>query len=302
MANVQAATTSKIHSSYILSFTFGAPRTHPPGITSRRYVVYGLISRASSYTMTPLEHGGSLKTCETKHDPLLSHYFPDLVSPSSTALSILSTSASTPVSQSTSATSREESPILSDKTRVRGRSPSFSPSPSPSLAPILPRISTRSHMNTYYGYPVVYDNASGSNQVPRLAAGRRRKRDLAKTLFILLIQRLATAIPNLFLEPVSSVVSHQHKTGLGPARGQQKRRLRTWVWWALCFWLVGSLRKVLRIRNGVVVNGVVSVDGRLRNMGISLLVGGEFLRRLWVSLNLAGVMGKTMAPAVPMLA
>ena len=249
--------------------------------------------------MTSLEYGGPLRTCETKHDPLLSRYFPDLVSPSPTPLSILSTSASTRVSHSTSATSREESTILSDKTRVPERSPSFSPSPS--LAPTLPRISTRSHMNTYYGYPVVYDKASGSNQTPQLAAGRRRKRDLAKTLFILLIQRLATAVPNLFLEPVSSVVSH-HKTGLGPARGEQKRRLRTWVWWTLCFWLVSSLRKVLRIRNGVIVNGVVSVDGRLRNMGISLLVGGEFLRRLWVSLNLAGVMGKMMAPAVPILA
>lgn len=250
--------------------------------------------------MTFLEHGGSLKTCETKYDPLLSHYFPDLVFPPSTALSILSTSTSTPVSQSTSATSREERTILSDKTGVRGRSPSFSPSPS--LPPILPRISTRSHMNTYYGYPVVYDKASGSNRAPQLAAGRRRKRDLAKTLFVLLIQRLAIAIPNLFLEPVSSVVLHWHKTGLGPVTGQQKRRLRTWVWWTLCFWLVASLRKVLRIRNGVIVNGVVSVDGRLRNVGISLLVGGEFLRRLWVSLNLAAVMGKMMAPAVPMLA
>lgn len=156
-------------------------------------------------------------------------------------------------------------------------------------------------MNTYYGYPVEYRNAAGSNQVPQLAAGRRRKRDLVKTLLILLIRRLANAVPNLFLEPVASVLQHRHGIGFSSSGLGNKRKWRAWVWWALCAWLVASFRKALRIRKGAIVNGVVSVDGRLRNMGISLLVGGEFLRRLWMALNMEGVLSRLAAP-VPMVA
>jgi hypothetical protein len=203
------------------------------------------------------------------------------VSPSSTTLFVPSTSApTTPVSHLTSPTSHKDSITSSGKEK----SQKLSPSPSP-LPPRRPRISPRSHMNTYYGYPVVYDSAAGLNQVPRLAAGRRRKRDLAKTLLILLIRRLSIAIPNLFLKPA---VGSQHRVGFISGG---IRRWRPWIWWTLCFWLVASLRKVLHIRRGAIMSRVVSVDGRLRNMGIGLLVGGEFLRRLWVPSNLTSGVG-----------
>ena len=212
------------------------------------------------------------------------------MSPSSTTLFVPSTSASTtPVSHFTSPTFHKDS-ITASRKKISQKLPPSSPSPLP-LPPCRPRISPRSHMNPYYGYPVVYDNAAGLNQVPRLAAGRRRKRDLAKTLLILLIRRLAMAIPNIFLKPA---VGSQHRIGF---MSGGIRRLRPWIWWTLCFWLVASLRKVLRIRRGATMSRVVGVDGRLRNMGIGLLVGGEFLRRLWVPLNLASGVGMPPTPA-----
>jgi hypothetical protein len=242
------------------------------------------------------EHGGRLKFFHNKHDPFLSCYLPDLVPPSSTTLSIPSTFASTtPVSHSTSPTSHEENIASSSKAVAQRQLPSLSPSPPPP-ASSRPRIPARSHMNTYYGYPVEYENAAGPNQVPQLAAGRRRKRDLAKTLLILIIRRLAIAVPNLFLEPVAGIVSHRHGPGFGPTGLGNKRKWRAWVWWTLCAWLIASFRKFLRIRSGVIVNGVVSVDGRLRNMGMSLLFGGELLRRLWVALNMTAIVGRLTAP------
>lgn len=138
-------------------------------------------------------------------------------------------------------------------------------------------MSPRSHLNPYYGYPVTYTETAGPNQVPHLIAGRRRKRDLIKTLIVLLIRRLTVAIPNLFLQ----ASHHRHRTGTSPI--SHKRKLRPWIWWTLLIWIAASLRKITRIRNGALLNGITSVDGKLQGLSLSLLVGGEFLRRSWIA-------------------
>lgn len=74
--------------------------------------------------------------------------------------------------------------------------------------------------------------------------------------------------------------------------------MRSWIWWLLTVWLAASLRKVLRLRRGMLVDGIVRVDGRiaLKELGFSMLVGGEFLRRMWVAVNLARSTAVITAP------
>jgi len=65
---------------------------------------------------------------------------------------------------------------------------------------LLPAMST---FNPYFGYPVV---SSPGSSVPHLKNGRRRKRDLARTLFRLWLKKLRKWTDNAWLWVIMSIV------------------------------------------------------------------------------------------------
>lgn len=226
---------------------------------------------------TTTDFGGSLPPHSPTHDPFLHRYYTCFALSGSRTTSM--TSMTSLPESSLLLTPQSSSPTVA--TTVPDSNEKIEPqpiSPQASRSTRLP-VSARSIINPYYGYPVVYDNAHGPNHVPHLAAGRRRKRDLAKTLLMLLLQRLALAIPHIFLQPIS------HRVGIGLGVG--RRKWRSWIWWAIGLWLAATARRVLRLRSGAMVNGLVSVDGRIKHLGLGVIVGGEFLRRLLLALNAA---------------
>ncbi|KAF8322172.1 CRAL/TRIO domain-containing protein [Clavulina sp. PMI_390] len=232
------------------------------------------------------EYGGTLPSTKLKKDVVTKRH-----------LHILHPNMDIDISHSVSSAASSSSEESPEETPAAFAPPEIvAGSPPAPLPPAIPRISTRSNLNPYFGYPVSYIT-TGPNQVPRLVAGRRRKRDLAKTLLILLFHRLINTIPNIFLRPVAPhAVSHLHEVGIGPLRWAYRRKWRAWVWWALFLWLAATIRRIVRFRAGRLVNGVISADARLRNVWLSLIVGGEFVRRGWIALGMTGEAARLAAP------
>lgn len=67
------------------------------------------------------------------------------------------------------------------------------PSPPPNFA-AAPRISPRSRYNPFFGYPISPHAPASGSSIPHLHHGRRRKRDLARTLTILWWKRWKTPL------------------------------------------------------------------------------------------------------------
>ncbi|KAF9520309.1 hypothetical protein BS47DRAFT_1335914 [Hydnum rufescens UP504] len=182
----------------------------------------------------PKEYGGHVPPPSPKYDAMLRRYLPDL---SSDAVS------QSPESSASSET--DEGRTLQTVSSSSSLSPSSSPAPTappaPAHIPVYRSIPTRSSLNTFFGYPAVVTGTGGS-QVPKLSFGRRRKRDLARTLFILLLQRIGRVLTRFLLDPFAL-----RRTRSG------RRKWRFWVWWSVLLWMGGNIVQVLRDINGPAV-------------------------------------------------
>ncbi|KAF8326575.1 uncharacterized protein EI90DRAFT_3127771 [Cantharellus anzutake] len=222
----------------------------------------------------PQEYGGELPALDEERDVLMGSYVSELPTSSDDSSSEDDSSlasSSTAVTSTSYTRATKKRVDLAPSPTLPSSAATPSDFPSSVLPPPIP-IPSRSPYNSFFGYPVHFTSSS-TNSIPRLSYGRRRKRDLARTLLILYFRRISLILQRTlhFLVPLSKRSAtnapnyyyyYDHTaTNYNNNDGEIKKssktvggiRLSLWFWGSLIAWLAGSIGKIvwmLRIGRG----------------------------------------------------